>query len=88
MDTILCPREQPLSDLEAGPVKTELSEIQTAPKFEETDPLRPGMEHYRIRECQCFPDGETKDQCQERFKVLAEEQKKLYGINKICVMLN
>jgi hypothetical protein len=91
MDAIRQPRDQPLADLEAGPVdagtnpQTESSEIETVPKVEDTGPPPPGIQECRIRECQCFPDGETKEQCQERFKAYAEEQKNSYGIDKICI---
>jgi|SRR5277367_3127100 len=100
MDTILCPREPTQPELEAGSIhppsslrKTthdaESSEIpETAPKLEGMNPPYHGIRECGIRECQCFPDGETKEQCQERFKAIVEEQKKLYGINKICGKLN
>ena len=80
MDTILRPREQPLADLEAGPVdgtnpQTEASEIETVPKAEDTGPPPPGIQECRVRECQCFPDGETKEQCQEDLRPMLKSKR-------------
>jgi len=95
MDAIICPREPPPADLEAGLTtlqtstqETDVSEIQPSVILEDSHPPRTDNEEYIIREWPCFPDGETKEECLERFKIHAEELKRSFGINKTCGMLN
>src|SRR5204863_8863336 len=36
-----------------------------------------------IRECECFPNNETKAQCKARISRIVEKQKRCYGIKSI-----
>jgi hypothetical protein len=43
-----------------------------------SEPFRPDS-NFSIRQCDCFPDNETKEQCRARIARIVEEQRKCYG---------
>ena len=84
MDTVLKPREPLAPDLEAGPTISaslnspadiQLLKIGTTPNDEETVPPCTINQDYWVGEFMCFPDGETKEECQARLFALEELNK-------------
>jgi hypothetical protein len=81
--SILPARRQSLEDLEAGartsssiPVENSDQRHQESP---DTTEKSSGSEEAWVGECPWYPNGETREQCQERFMKDINEQKQGYS---------
>ena len=82
MDTVLGARDEPSVDLEAGTSTPDRADASGADERRAEGSKSDDGDVLWVGECQWYPDGETKEQCQARFKKNVEEQRQGYGNNE------
>jgi hypothetical protein len=78
METFLGARDEPSVDLEAG-TSTTPDRADSADERRAEGSKSDDGNVMLVGECHWYPDGETKEQCQARFKKNVEEQRQGYG---------
>ena len=97
MDILRSP-DQPATDIEAGMVVERSSTTSRTSKsvdhevVNQTKVYRKSLgkrprsyEHFSIRQCNCFLDTETKEECRARMARIVDCQKKCYGADGIDI---
>jgi hypothetical protein len=82
--SILPARRQSLEDLEAGARTSSSIPVENSDQRHQESPdtsteQRSGSEEAWVAECPWYPNGETREQCQERFMKDINEQKQRYS---------
>ena len=79
METFLGARDGPSVDLEAGTTTPDRADTSSADERLAEGSKSDDGDVMLVGECHLYPDGETKEQCQARFKKNVEEQRQGYG---------